>query len=180
MLRNIATVLSVTVEELLDGECTVQIQAVSKETQPALRFIGKRYNGNESIYIKWKLWKDNHWFSILENLNIRYANSYIGAKRIVSGRLEYWIGMLFLPDADVPEGFEYIDIDKINLANFQLKGTAHKITSFETHNLCLDELDKNGMIRFEDHWCFECYDDKSIDYIGTDKSMTIDYKISIL
>lgn len=180
MLSNIATVLSVTVEELLDGECTVQIQAVSKETQPALRFIGKRYNGNESIYIKWKLWKDNHWFSILENLNIRYANSYIGAKRIVNGRLEYWIGMLFLPDADVPEGFEYIDIDKINLANFQLQGTAHKVASFETHNLCLDELNKNGMIRFEDHWCFECYDNKSIDYIGTDKSMTIDYKISIL
>lgn len=180
MLRNIATVLSVTVEELLDGECTVQIQAVSKETQPALRFIGKRYNGNESIYIKWKLWKDNHWFSILENLNIRYANSYIGAKRIVSGRLEYWIGMLFLPDAGVPEGFEYIDIDKINLANFQLQGTAHKVASFETHNICLAELSKHNMTRFEDHWCFECYDDKSIDYIGTDKSMTIDYKISIM
>lgn len=57
MLRNIATALSVTVEELLDGECTVKIQTIRKETQPMLRFIGKRYSGNESIRSKWKLWK---------------------------------------------------------------------------------------------------------------------------
>lgn len=180
MLSNIATALEVSVENLLYGDRAVRIISVTQEQLPMVRFIGKRYNGNESIYLKWKSWKDNHWFSILENLNIRYANSYIGAKRIINGGLEYWIGMFFLPDADVPEGFEYIDIDEINLANFQLQGTAHKVTSFETHNLCLDELDKNGMTRFEDHWCFECFEDATIDYIGTDKAMTMDYKISIL
>lgn len=142
---------------------------------PTVRFIGKRYNGNESICVKWKSWKDNHWFSILENLNSRYANTYIGAKRVVNGSLEYWIGMFFLPNTAVPEGFEYIDIDEINLANFKLQGTAHKATSFETHNLCLAELSKHNMTRFEDHWCFEYYDDKSIDYIGTDKAITMDY-----
>lgn len=180
MLSSIATALEVSVENLLYGDRAVRIISVTQEQLPTVRLIGKRYNGNESIYIKWKLWKDNHWFSILENLNSRYANAYIGAKRIINGGLEYWIGMFFPPDADVPEGFEYIDIDKINLSNFQLQGTAHKVASFETHNICLAELSKHNMTRFEDHWCFECYDNKSIDYIGTDKSMTIDYKISIL
>lgn len=180
MLSSIATALEVSVENLLYGDRAVRIISVTPEQLPTVRLIGKRYNGNESIYIKWKLWKDNHWFSILENLNSRYANAYIGAKRIINGGLEYWIGMFFPPDAGVPEGFEYIDIDKINLSNFQLQGTAHKVASFETHNICLAELSKHNMTRFEDHWCFECYDNKSIDYIGTDKSMTIDYKISIL
>lgn len=180
MLSSIATALEVSVENLLYGDRAVRIISVTQEQLPTVRLIGKRYNGNESIYIKWKLWKDNHWFSILENLNSRYANAYIGAKRIINGGLEYWIGMFFPPDAGVPEGFEYIDIDKINLSNFQLQGTAHKVASFETHNICLAELSKHNMTRFEDHWCFECYDNKSIDYIGTDKSMTIDYKISIL
>ncbi len=180
MLSNIATTLEVSVENLLYGDRAVRIISVTQEKLPTVRFIGKRYNGNESIYIKWKLWKDNHWFSILENLDIRYADTYIGAKRIVNGSLEYWIGMFFLPEADVPEGFEYIDIDEINMAHFQLQGTAQKVASFETHNLCLCELDKNGMTRFEDHWCFECFDYKSIDNVGTDKAITIDYKISIL
>lgn len=180
MLSSIATALEVSVEDLLYGDRAVRIISVTQEQLPTVRLIGKRYNGNESIYIKWKLWKDNHWLSILENLNSRYTNAYIGAKRIINGGLEYWIGMFFPPDAGVPEGFEYIDIDKINLSNFQLQGTAHKVASFETHNICLAELSKHNMTRFEDHWCFECYDNKSIDYIGTDKSMTIDYKISIL
>lgn len=180
MLRNIATALSVTVEELIDGECTVQIQAIIRETQPALRFIGKRYNGNESIRTKWKLWKENGWFSILKGLDNRYGNNYIGAKRIVNGSLEYWIGMFFLSNTNIPDGFEYIDIAEVNLAAFQLRGKAHKVTSFETHNLCLDELDKNGMTRFEDYWCFECFDDKSINDIGTEKMASMVYKISIL
>ena len=180
MLRNIATVLSVTVEELFDGECTVQIQAICKETQPALRFIGKRYKGNESIRAKWNLWKENGWFIVLEGLDNRYGNNYIGAKRIVDGMLEYWIGMIFFPNANVPDGFEYIDVAEVNLAAFQLRGKAHKVTSFETHNLCLDELDKNGMTRFEDHWCFECYDDTTVDYVGTEKTVTMDYKVAIL
>lgn len=180
MLSNIASALEVSVENLLYGDHAVRITSVTQEKLPTVRFIGKRYNGNESIYIKWKLWKNNYWFSILENLDSRYANTYIGAKRVVNGSLEYWIGMFFLLNTDVPEGFEYIDIDEINLANFKLQGTAHKATSFETHNLCLAELSKHNVTRFEDHWCFECYDDKSIDHIGTDKAITMDYKISIL
>ena len=135
---------------------------------------------NESIRAKWNLWKENGWFIVLEGLDNRYENNYIGAKRIVDGMLEYWIGMIFFPNANVPDGFEYIDVAEVNLAAFQLRGKAHKVTSFETHNLCLDELDKNGMTRFEDHWCFECFDDISINDIGTEKMASMVYKVSIL
>lgn len=126
------------------------------------------------------IWKENGWFSVLEGLDNRYSNDYIGAKRIVNGSLEYWIGMFFLLNTNIPDRFEYIDIDEINLAIFQLQGKAHKVSSFETHNLCLAELSNHNMIRFEDHWCFECFDDKSIDDIGIEKRITMDYKISIL
>ena len=88
--------------------------------------------------------------------------------------------MICLPNTNVPKGFEYIDIDEVNLAVFHLQGKAYKLTSFDTHNSCLDELTKNGMTRFEDHWCFECFDDKSTDDIGTEKMASMVYKISIL
>ena len=179
MLSNIATALEVSVGNLLYGNHAVRIISVTKETLPSVRFIGKRYNGNESIYAKWYLWKDNYWFSVLENIDDRYTNSYIGAKRIVDGGLEYWIGMFFSPDTDVPKGFEHIDIDEIKLANFRLQGDAHKVASFETHNLCLAELSKHNMIRYEDHWCFECFDAEQRDVVSTEKLVTMDYKISI-
>ena len=108
------------------------------------------------------------------------GHGYIGAKRIVNGNLEYWIGMFFPINTNAPEGFEKIDINEVNSAVFRLNGKAHKVTSFETHNLCLDERCKRGMTRFEDHWCFECFDYDSIDSIGTDKIITIDYKITIV
>jgi len=61
-----------------------------------------------------------------------------------------------------------------------LYGKAYKLTSFETHNLCLKELCKTGMIRYEDHWCFECFDNKNAKQIGTEIIIKMDYKISIL
>ena len=179
-LRNIANAFGVTVEELFDGDCAIQIQLIDIESQPALHFIGKRYNGSESIRAKWKMWKENGWFSFLESLDEHYGHGYIGAKRIVNGGLEYWIGMFFPLNTNAPEGFDQIDVDEVNLAVFRLNGKAHKVTTFETHNLCLDEMCKRGMTRFEDHWCFECFGNDSIDSIGTDKIITIDYKITIM
>ena len=150
-----------------------------QEKLPKVRFIGKRYNGSESIYAKRKLWKDNRWFSILENFDSPYVNMHIGAKRIVNGCLKYWIGMFFLSDTNVPEGFEHIDNDEINLANFRLQGNAYKVAFFETHDLCLAELSKHNMIRYEDHWCFECFYAEQRDAVSTEKLVTMGYKISI-
>ena len=39
------------------------------------------------------------------------GDAYIGAVHIVNGMPDYWIGMLFLTDTLVPNGFEYVDIE---------------------------------------------------------------------
>lgn len=180
MLQEIAVALQVTVEELLYGKNEVQILSVSRETLPTVCFIGKRYNGNESIRGKWKQWQENDWFSALEALESHHGNNFVGAKRIVNGMLEYWIGMFFLPGVKVPEGFDHIDIAQVNLASFRMQGKAHKLTSFETHNFCLEELPRSGMTRFEDHWCFECFDAKTVSAVSTEKIIAMEYKIAIL
>lgn len=180
MLQDIASVLGVTTDDLISGSHMVRIDSVSNETLPDVRLVGKRYRADESFSLKWKEWKENDWFSTLADPKSLYSSSYVGAKHIVNGALEYWIGMICLPNTNVPKGFEYIDIDEVNLAVFHLQGKAYKLTSFDTHNSCLDELNKNGMTRFEDHWCFECFDDKSINDIGTEKMASMVYKISIL
>ena len=180
MLQDIASILGVTTDDLISGSHMVRINSVSNETLPDVRLVGKRYRDDESFSLKWKEWIENAWFTILTDSESLYSSSYVGAKHIVNGALEYWIGMICLPNTNVPKGFEYIDIDEVNLAVFHLQGKAYKLTSFATHNHCLDELNKNGMTRFEDHWCFECFDDITIDYVGTEKSITMEYRISIL
>ncbi len=180
MLYLIATTLDITIEELLCGAKNdhIKILNISKEDMPPLRLIGKRYNGNVNFRTKWKEWHENDWFNDLGKTN-HCNESYIGAKRIVNGMLEYWIGMFSLPETEVPDGFEYADIDAVNCAVFRLYGKPLKLTSFETHNLCLDELPKYNMIRYEDHWCFECFE-KIFDFIDTERNIIIDYKISII
>lgn len=180
MLQSISSILGVTTDDLILGSHVIQINSVFNETLPAVRFVGKRYRADESFSLKWKEWNENAWFTILADSESLYGRSYVGAKRIVNGALEYWIGMFCFPNTIVPEGFDYIDIDEIDLAVFELQGKAYKLTSFDTHNRCLDELNKNGMTRFEDHWCFECFDDISINDIGTEKMASMVYKVSIL
>lgn len=180
MLQSISSILGATTDDLISGSHMVQINPVSNETLPAVRLVGKRYRDDESFSLKWKEWNESAWFTILADSESLYSSSYVGAKHIVNGALEYWIGMICLPNTNVPKAFEYIDIDEVNLAVFHLQGKAYKLTSFATHNHCLDELNKNGMTRFEDHWCFECFDDISINDIGTEKMASMVYKICIL
>lgn len=177
-LNKLTTIFQVNIDDFFNENGELQIELTGAELLPSLRFIGKRYSGNESLHIKWKLWLTNNWFNYLKDLNTPFEWRYIGAKRIVNGALEYWIGMFFYQNTNVPHGFEYFDTKDTKLANFLLYGYDRIVTSFETHNLCLDKLVENNMVRSEDNWCFEYYDFDS-SFI-TEKNLTIEYKISIL
>ena len=157
---------------------SVKILEIKKENSPAARFIGKKYNTAPN----WGEWWQNDWFSILEKNKRLPINddAYIGAVHIAAGTPEHWIGMFFLPNTNASEGFEYIDIDEVNLASFKLQGKSYKISSFEAHNICLAELSKYNMTRYEDYWCFECFDAEQYNTVNTKNAVTIDYKISIL
>lgn len=180
MLQRIAEALNTTLEELLYGDCSVQILSISKEKLPAVRLVGKRYSGNENFHAKWRQWQTNGLFSALEQSNSPYSSCCVGAKRIVNGGLEYWIGMLFLPDIPVPAGFEFADIASVDLANLRLRGKAYQLSSFDTHNRCLAELSAHEMTRFEDHWCFECFEKHMVGLAYTEKMVEMEYKIAIL
>lgn len=83
---------------------------------------------------------------------------------IVDGMPEYWIGMFFPADTEVPERFEYVDIELLNYAVCYLydKENSGEFYTMDTHNMCLAELKARHFNRKEDDWCFERYDDNII------------------
>ena len=121
---------------------SVKILEVKKESCPATRFIGKKYENSPN----WGEWWQNDWFSVLEKnegLEIN-GDAYIGAVHIVNGMPEYWIGMFFPVDTQVPDGFDFVDIEALNYAVFYLmdKEGSGDFYSMETHNMCLEQLKK--------------------------------------
>ena len=72
----------------------VQILEMKKESCPAARLIGKKYEGVPN----WDEWWNNNWFEKLEvNPCLSFnGDAYIGAVHIVNGMPERWIGMFRL------------------------------------------------------------------------------------
>lgn len=161
---------------------SVKITKVTREDFPALRFIGRKYGANDNFGAKWGEWWSNDLFTLLDKLGGHSVNgdAYIGAKRIVDGMLEYWIGMFFAPGTEVPEGYEFVDMDAINYAVFWVYGRENEVATFDAHNLCLSELSKHGMVRREDDWCFERYNCPRYTTPDEAGNVILDYGISII
>ena len=122
----------------------VKILEVKREHCPAARLIGKRYEGSAN----WGQWWENDWFSVLEEKQPLAFNgdAYIGAVQIADGRPQRWIGMFFPTDTQVPEGFEFIDIEPMDYGVCYLyeKENSGEFYTIDTHNRCLEELKANG------------------------------------
>ena len=157
----------------------VKILEIKKESCPACRLIGKRYEG----YANWAEWWENNWFATLESIERIPFNgdAYIGAVHIADGMPERWIGMFFPADTEVPEGFEYVDIEPLNYAVFYLrdKENSGEFYTMETHNMCLAELEALGFQRKEDDWCFERYNCPRFTTPDEEGNVILDYGISI-
>ncbi|MBQ7776534.1 MAG: GyrI-like domain-containing protein [Lachnospiraceae bacterium] len=158
----------------------VKILEVKRESCPAARFIGKRY---ETGYGNWGEWWANDWFAVLEKMSELEINDdgYIGAMHVVEGNVEYWIGMFFPLDTAVPEGFEYVDMESMEYAVFYLYGNEQsgELYGLERHNQCLEELKKLGLQRKEDDWCFERYNCPRFTTPDELGNVILDYGISI-
>ncbi len=133
----------------------VKLLKIKKESCPAARLIGKKYVGD----VNWGEWWENNWFANLESIECLPFNgdSYIGAVHIVEGMPEYWIGMFFPEGTQVPEGFEYVDIEAMDYAICYLYAPegSEEFYSMETHDMCIEALKALGMKRKEDSWCIE-------------------------
>ncbi|MBQ7360011.1 MAG: GyrI-like domain-containing protein [Lachnospiraceae bacterium] len=158
---------------------SVKIVEIKQETWPKARLIGKKYEGAPN----WGEWWANNWFEALEALPCLPINgdAYIGAVHIVNGMPEHWIGMFFSVDTEVPEGFEYVDIDPMEYAVCYLQDQdgSGDFYSMDTHNMCLEELKTQGLKRKEDDWCFERYNCPRFTTPDDDGNVILDYGISI-
>ena len=158
----------------------VKIVEIKKESCPATRFIGKKYLGGAN----WGEWWANDWFSVLEaNKPIAFnQDAYIGAVHIVNGSPERWIGMFFPVGTEVPEGFEYVDMEALDYAVCYLydKENSRDFYSMDTHNMCLDAIKTQGMKRKEDDWCFERYNCPRFTMPDENGNVILDYGISII
>lgn len=139
----------------------------------------KKYSGS----VNWGEWWPNNWFDDLETiqgLSIN-DNGYIGAVHIVDGMPEYWIGMFFPSDTEVPQGFDYVDIEPLKYAVFYLYGAESdsEFYTMETHDMCLEELKAQNLKRKEDDWCFERYNCPRFTTHDANGNVILDYAISI-
>lgn len=118
------------------------------ERQPEAKLVGKRYaDGDRDQYgtygEKWGLWFQNGWFDWVVNCGKSVDGSYLGAMRITEQGFEYWIGML-MTEADVPEGFESVDIPAGDLAVCYLYGREDTGELYGMHDACVDAWAEQG------------------------------------
>ena len=158
---------------------SVKILEVKKESFPASRFIGKKYTQGPN----WGEWWKKDWFSVLEKKErlLNNGDAYFGAVHIVDGMPEYWIGMFFPINTEVPEGFDFVDIDSLDyvVCYLQDKEGSGDFYTMETHNLCLEKLKLLGFKRKEDDWCFERYNCPRFTSPDNNGKVILDYGISI-
>lgn len=158
---------------------SVKILEIQQESCPATRFIGKKYANSPN----WGEWWEHNWFATLEAIpSIPFnGDAYIGAVHIVNGMPEYWIGMFFPANTQVPDGFDYIDIEPMNYAVCYLYGKEYSDAFYkmETHNMCLDALKAHNLKRKEDDWCFERYNCPRFTTPDEHGNVILDYGLSI-
>lgn len=159
---------------------SVKIIDVKNESCPAARLIGKRYTEAAN----WGEWWENNWFAALEAVPCLPFNgdAYIGAVHVVDGIPERWIGMLYPTETQVPDGFDFIDIQPLDYAVCYLydKEGSGEFYSMETHNMCLEALKEHKLTRKEDDWCFERYNCPRFTTPDDKGCVILDYALSIV
>lgn len=161
-------------------DMSVKILEMKQESCPKARFIGRKYEHGAN----WGEWWENNWFETLEaiqGLPIN-DNGYIGAVRIINGMPEYWIGMFFPADTEVPEGFEYVDMEPLQYVVFYLHGNEKngELYTMDTHAMCLEELKAHHLERKENDWCFERYNCPRYTTSDENGNVILDYAVSIV
>jgi hypothetical protein len=127
-----------------------------KEALPALRLIGKRYGTGDfvdgSFGARWGEWFEKGWFDELEKLGTaeNIENGYLGFMRCNTNQedFEYWIGVFFAPGTQVPEGYEFLDLNGGDVGVCWIKGSRDDGSIYGMHEQCVEALKNNGMGEF--------------------------------
>ena len=168
---------------------------VYKEHFPSLRFIGKCYTDSDrgadgGFGNKWAEWFENGWFTELENLgNLQDVETgFIGLMGCSEKEksFQYWIGIFLPENTIVPERYDYVDIPEGELGVCWIHGQPDNGELFgqEPHNMCMLELQKNGMGAYRDDfkgesekwwWFFERYNSPRFTIPDENGKVILDY-----
>ncbi|MBQ8439098.1 MAG: hypothetical protein IJX19_00410 [Clostridia bacterium] len=134
-----------------------------REEVPAMRFIGKKYEGFGPW---WGEWFANGWFDEIEKamggtdsiLKIwENGGGYVGLERRAAEQpFEYWIGMFTPADTPVPEGFSCVDFPAMGLGTCWIYGSEREVHKTKA---CKQTIKDAGMTTWKDEnggkWSFE-------------------------
>ena len=147
-----------------------------RQSVPATRFIGKKYgdedriDGHGGFGKQWEQWHKEGWFQLLEKscpkADFEDSGASIGLMRWKGEKgkddyepFQYWVGMFFAENAEVPEGFEFVDFPACDIGIGWLYGKGSYI--FAKEHLVFGGFEKQGIKAIPDkedaHWFFERY-----------------------
>jgi predicted transcriptional regulator YdeE len=147
----------------------MEIKKVYKESIPHVKLIGRRLTNNDrdetgTFARHWQQSFREGWFDILKACKglSGVSDDYLGAMRMTgeSGDgFEYWIGMFRAPDAEVPVGFESVEIPAGEVGVCWLYGSdkTGELYSMEASDLSMAALKEQGWDYAETGWFFERY-----------------------
>lgn len=138
---------------------------------PDTRFIGIKYGDKDRVDggfgYQWEEWNKSERFKILEELltedfikTYEDCKAYVGLMRWKEGEpFEYWIGMFLPKDSNVPQGFDYVDIEAGRLGVCWIQGPVEEL--FCNEEECGKRLGEKGYEVIADKegawWFFERY-----------------------
>lgn len=146
----------------------MEVVKVYKESLPCVKLVGKRYTDKDrdefgTFALYWQLCFEEGWQNVLKQCDSipGVSDDLVGAMRMAGddGAFEYWIGALFVPTAEVPVGFEAIEIPAGELGVCWLYGNdkSGELYSMEASNLSMAAFAKEGWQYSEEGWFFERY-----------------------
>lgn len=131
-----------------------EIKKIYRQTVPAMRFIGKKYNAAAGEWGDYGAWFGNDWFGVIERAAggteaVRglyedggaYLNMLLRDKS--AQPLEFWMGIFTAPETEVPDGFQSMDFPACDLGVCWIYGT--DIQFYKILGNCLSGLETAGM-----------------------------------
>jgi len=143
-----------------------------RQSVPATRFIGIKYGDEDRVNggfgEQWGEWFKNERFKFLEEncpkADFEDSEACIGLMRWKGEKgeedyepFQYWVGMFFAEEAEVPEGYDYVDFPASDLGVGWLYGKGSYI--FAKEYLAFSACEKQGIKSIPDAqdacWFFE-------------------------
>jgi len=146
----------------------MEIVKVYKEKLPSIKLVGKRYTNKDrdesgTFAQYWQQCVQEGWPDFLKQCESipEVSDDLIGAMRMTGdgGDFEYWIGAFLAPGAEVPDGFESVEIPAGEVGVCWLYGNDKngELYSEEASDLSMAALAEKGWKFSEKGWFFERY-----------------------